>query len=268
MQFLLHPVRLYTLHPLLAHFTVGGTAIFVLAYLIGLRTRSTAWTFAGDAVLWITTLFTLATLGFGFVSNTMPWPGGLELWKAIHMWLATGATAALALLSLVRLRARQKSDGIGVIVGLFMLVSAGAVAITGWIGGEVLVFHSGMAVRAAGLGSLAPPVTDRQTARNFLDAMREARAAWGGVNAELSWMLVQRPDDERWLKIASDGERMKLFAQLMAKTPEMADRSVELADDADKIVEAARKKRLTDLSLAVGQAGATCARCHEEERWQ
>jgi hypothetical protein len=268
MQFLMHPVRLYTLHPLFAHFTVGGTAIFVLCYLGGLRARSSAWTFAGDAVLWITTVFTLATLAFGFVSGTMPWPGGLERWKAIHLWLASGATAALVLLALVRLRARQRNGGLSPLLALFMLASAGAIAVTGWIGGEVLVFHSGMAVRAAGEGALAPPVTDRQTARNFLDAMREARAAWGGVNAELAWMLVQRPADDRWAHIEADGARMKLFAQLMAKEPEMSERSIELADDADKIVAAARKKRLTDLSLAVGEASATCARCHEEERWQ
>jgi hypothetical protein len=175
------------------------------------------------------------------------------------------ATAALVLLSLARLR--QRDTPLGAPIALLVLVTSGAIGITGWIGGEVLVFHSGMAVRAAGDGSFAPPVTDRKWSRNFLDAMREARGAWGGINAELAWMLVQKPRDEGWTRIADDAERMQLFATQMAKTPSMDERSQEMADEGQKIAAAARARKLTEVARLVGETGATCARCHEEERW-
>jgi hypothetical protein len=269
MQFILHPVRLATVHPLLAHMTIGGTVMFVLAYVIATQRRSSAWTFAGDVVLILTTLFTVGTFLFGLVSNyVVPWPGGIELWRAIHLWLAFAATLALVMMSVVRLRQRRGSDAPPrLTTGLGIVVAAGAIAVTGWIGGEVLVYHSGMAVRAAGDGAFAPPVTGRRQAKDFLDAMREARGAWGGITAELGWMLVQHPRDEGWERIANDAERMQLFAGLMAKEPDMDERSNELADEAQRIAAAARAHKLTDLSKIVGETGATCARCHEEERW-
>src|SRR5260370_10186386 len=107
MQFLLHPVRLATIHPLLAHLTIGGTVIFVLAYLIGAQRRSTSWTFAGDAVLFVTSIFTVGTLVFGLVSNTIvPWPGGIEIWRDVHLCLAVGATVPLLLAPHLRFRHR------------------------------------------------------------------------------------------------------------------------------------------------------------------
>jgi hypothetical protein len=269
MQFILHPVRLATVHPLLAHMTIGGTVIFVLLYLIGAQRRSSAWAFAGDVVLVVTTVFTVGTFLFGLVSNTVvPWPGGIERWRDVHLWLGFAATLALIMMSGVRLRQRRKVEGPpSLLTALGILVAAGGIAVTGWIGGEVLVYHSGMAVRAAGDGAFAPPVTGRDHAVNFLDAMREARGAWGGITAELGWMLVQHPRDEGWDRIAADADRMKLFATIMAKTPDMDDRSNELADEAERIAAAARAHKLTDLAKIVGEAGATCARCHEEERW-
>lgn len=270
MQFLMHPVRLATIHPLLAHLTIGGTVIFVIAYLIGAQRKSSAWTFAGDAVLVVTTVFTVGTLIFGLVSNVIvPWPGGIEIWRALHLWLAVAATVALVGLSVVRLRQRRHSDAPpSTVMALGILAVAGAIAGTGWIGGEVLVYHSGMAVRAAGEGAFAPPVTDRKLATDFLDAMREARGAWGGITAELGWMLVQHPRDDGWARLAGDAERMQLFAEIMAKSPDMDERSRELADEAQRIAVAARAHKLTDVARIVGEAGATCARCHEEERWR
>jgi hypothetical protein len=266
MQFLLHPVRLATIHPLLAHFTVGGTALFILAYAIGVWKKSAAWTFAGDAILWLTTLFTVGTLAFGMVSNyVVAWPGGLETWRAIHLWLAFLATAILLVVAVARARRWQASPSLAVTLG--MLLAASGVAVTGWIGGEVLVFHSGMAVRAAGHGSLAPPVSDRKWSKDFLDAMREARGGWGGINAELSWMLVQQPTSDAWTRLIDDAERMELFATQMAKFPSMGERSNELADEARKIQAAARSRKLGDVAKLVGDTGATCAACHEEERW-
>lgn len=268
MQFILAPVRLATVHPALAHLTIGGVAIMAIAYLIGARLRSARWIFTGDAVLFITTAVTVATLIFGLVSNVVvPWPGGLELWRDIHLWLAVAGTFALALFAILRWRQRRENETINLATLGAMLLIAGAIGATGWIGGEVLVFHSGMAVRAAGDGAFAPPVTSRATAKDFLDAMREARGAWGGITAELGWMLVQHPRDEGFARIAADAERLQLFSNIMAKTKDMTERSVELANEAEQIAAAARKKKLGELARVVGQAGATCAGCHEEERW-
>jgi hypothetical protein len=269
MQFILHPVRLATIHPLLAHLTLGGTVMFIIAYAIGAQRKSSAWTFTGDATLYVTTAFTVATFVFGLVSNVVvPWPGGIELWRAVHLWVALAATVALVLLSTMRLRQRRRSDAPpSLVTALGILAAAGAIGLVGWIGGEVLVYHSGMAVRAAGDGAFAPPVTSRREASNFLDAMREARGAWGGITAELGWMLVQHPTDEGWERIATDAERMQLFATIMAKEPDMNDRSQEMADEARRIAIAARGHKLSEIARVVGEAGATCAGCHEEERW-
>jgi hypothetical protein len=155
------------------------------------------------------------------------------------------------------------------------LVAAGAAGFTGAIGGEVLVFHSGMAVRAAGDGALSPPVTDAEP-KDFLGAMREVRAAWGGVMSEMSWMLVQHPSDEAFARIERDAERMKKFAAMMAdqvkgagQTHDMlVSMSQTLAGDADDLIEAAKKKSLQDLTTAVGDASGHCADCHDQTRWK
>jgi uncharacterized membrane protein len=49
-----HVVRLATIHPALAHFTIGGLPLIVAAYAIAVWRRSPAWTLVGDAALVLT----------------------------------------------------------------------------------------------------------------------------------------------------------------------------------------------------------------------
>src|SRR6185312_16969025 len=107
------------------------------------------------------------------------WPGGIESWRWTHLGFGIATTVLLATLAVLRLAFRRSDVPARAPVFAAAIIVAGVAAFTGWIGGEVLVFHSGMAVRAAGDGAFAPPVTDRRVSRNFLDAMREARGAWG-----------------------------------------------------------------------------------------
>jgi hypothetical protein len=277
-----HDVRHATIHPLLANVTIGGLPLVVIAYTIAARRRSPAWTLVGDAALGLTALLTLGTLTFGLVSNAVvPWPGGIERWRWLHLGFGVATTVALLILAvwrlLMRLHHHDAPAGWSMLGGALVI---GALAgFTGWIGGEVLVFHAGMAVRAAGDGALAPPVSDRplnDKPSNFLDAMRQARAAWGSINGRLAWMLVQHPRDEDFARIAVDAERMQVVAGVMAdegaKDPThgsmLASMAQTLAGDAADIVEAAHKKNLQDIAKAVGEASGHCADCHEEVRWK
>ena len=275
---MLHVVRLATVHPALAHFTVGGLPLIVIAYAIAVWRRSPAWTLVGDAALVVTAALTLATLAFGLVSNAVvPWPGGIEAWRWIHLGFGIGTTVLLVGLAALRLafRSPDRAAPAGVLVAA--LVVAAVAGFTGWVGGEVLVFHSGMAVRAAGDGALAPPVRDTTAKpKDFLDAMRQVRARWGAINARLAWMLVQHPRDEDFAQIEHDARRMEeltgAMADFGAHRPKVGDTLASMAQtlggDADDIAEAAKKKSLQDLAHAIGETSGHCADCHEETRWK
>jgi hypothetical protein len=271
-----HVVRLATIHPLLAHFTLGGLPLVLVAYFVAVRRRSPAWTLVGDAALILTATLTLGTGAMGLLSNAIvPWPGGIESWRWLHLGFGIATTVLLATLALVRLLRR---DSFARAPTLLAALGIAAVAgITGWIGGEVLVFHAGMAVRAAGDGALAPPVIDSDTTpHDFLTAMRQTRAAWGSINTRLASMLVQHPRDEDFARIIFDAKRMQALTQVMsnegAKDREHGDTlammATTLGGDAGDIEAAARKKSLQDLAEAVGQASSHCADCHEETRWK
>ena len=81
---MLHVVRLATVHPLLAHFTIGGLPLILIAYALSVWRRSPAWTLVGDAALVVTAALTLGTGAFGLVSNavvlvpSMVWNGPRE----------------------------------------------------------------------------------------------------------------------------------------------------------------------------------------------
>jgi len=281
---MVHLVRLGTVHPLLAHFTIGGLPLILIGYVLGWWRRSPAWTLVGDAALGVTAALTVGTLAFGLVSDrVVPWPGGLERWRLFHLVLGFATTGLLLALLLVRLWQRQRAPADGPVVGRSLLagalVAAGLAGATGWIGGEVLVFHSGMAVHAAGDGALAPPVQD-ETARprDFLEAMRQARAAWGSINSRLARMLVQEPRDEDFARITVDAKRLQVLAGVMAeegakdhdgkRADILAAMSQTLAGDASDMEEASQKKSLQDLAHAVGEASGHCADCHEQLRWR
>jgi uncharacterized membrane protein len=277
---MLHVVRLATIHPLLAHFTIGGLPLVVVAYALAVWRRSPAWTLVGDAALATTAALTLGTGIFGLVSNAVvPWPGGLERWRELHLVLGLATTLLLAALAGLRLGLRRPDAPAPPGVLVAALVVAAVAGGAGWIGGEVLVYHAGMAVRAAGEGALAPPVRDDAARpRDFLAAMREARAAWGSIHARLAWMLVQHPRAEDFARIIVDARRLQAVAAVMAdegakdRDPRRADllasMSQTLGGDGAEIEEAARKRSLQDLAHALGEASGHCADCHEQLRWK
>jgi len=273
-----HVVRLATIHPALTHFTIGGLPLIVIAYAIAVWRRSSAWTLAGDAALVVTAALTVGTGIFGLVSNAVvPWPGGIETWRWIHLGFGVATTTLLAALAVLRLVFRRPDTPISPpLLGVVVIV-AGVALFTGWVGGEVLVFHSGMAVRAAGDGALAPPVFDStKRPKDFLDAMRQVRAAWGAINTRLAWMLVQHPRDEDFARIEHDARRMEELTKVMAdegaKNEKAADvlasMSQTLGGDADDIAEAAKKKSLQDIAHALGEMSGHCADCHTQVRWK
>ena len=273
-----HVVRLATIHPALTHFTIGGLPLIVIAYAIAVWRRSPAWTLVGDAALVVTAALTLGTGIFGLVSNAVvPWPGGIETWRWIHLGFGVATTTLLAALAALRLVFRRADTPISpALLGCVVIVASVAL-FTGWVGGEVLVFHSGMAVRAAGDGALAPPVFDStKRPKDFLGAMRQVRAAWGAINTRLAWMLVQHPRDEDFARIEHDARRMEELTKVMAdegaKNEKAADvlasMSQTLGGDADDIAEAAKKKSLQDIAHALGEMSGHCADCHEQVRWK
>jgi len=273
-----HVVRLATIHPALTHFTIGGLPLIVIAYAIAVWRRSPAWTLVGDAALVVTAALTLGTGIFGLVSNAVvPWPGGIETWRWIHLGFGVATTTLLAALAALRLVFRRADTPISpALLGCVVIVASVAL-FTGWVGGEVLVFHSGMAVRAAGDGALAPPVFDStKRPKDFLGAMRQVRAAWGAINTRLAWMLVQHPRDEDFARIEHDARRMEELTKVMAdegaKNEKAADvlasMSQTLGGDADDLAEAAKKKSLQDIAHALGQMSGHCADCHEQVRWK
>jgi uncharacterized membrane protein len=275
---MLHLVRLSTIHPALVHFTIGGLPLMVIAYAIAVRRRSPAWTLVGDAALVVTAALTIASGASGLLSNAVvPWPGGIELWRWLHLGLGVATTVLLLLFAVLRLKLRRGDVAARPAVLMMAVVVAVIAGATGWVGGEVLVFHSGMAVRAAAEGALAPPVLDSAAKpRDFLDAMRQVRAAWASVNGRLAWMLVQHPRDADFARIGDDAKRMRELTSYMAdvgaKAPGAGDTIASMAQtlggDAADIEDAASKKSLQDLARAVGEASAHCADCHEQVRWR
>ncbi|MDB4964926.1 MAG: hypothetical protein JWN44_615 [Myxococcales bacterium] len=273
-----HVLRLATVHPALAHFTIGGLPLIVIAYAVAVWRRSTAWTLVGDAALCVTAALTVATGTFGLVSNAVvPWPGGLESWRLVHLAGGVATTLSLAAFAAARLIVRRPEVAASRAALALAMAVAGVAGFTGWVGGEVLVFHAGMAVRAAGDGALAPPVGDStKRPADFLDAMRQVRASWASINARLASMLVQHPRDEDFARIERDARRMVELTKVMADdgarakahADVLASMSQTLSGDADDIAEAAAKKSLQEVAHAVGEASGHCADCHEATRWR
>jgi uncharacterized membrane protein len=301
-------IRLVTVHPALVHFTIGALPIIVVAYGVASWTRSEKWTFVGDVALAITAPLTVLTAVFGLVAYfTVGWPGGLETWSWLHLALGALATSAIVALAIARMRARRRS----LVSGTPTFAAAGALAalvlFTGWIGGEVLVFHSGMAVKAAASGSLAPPLARFSTAppRDLEASMDRVRAAWSEVTTRAASMIVHAPTPAeldaveraareiettaRWIEtdgaktLPNPGGAMPALhdhphdhaARGAAKAEAMpstrADHLVEMARDleahASAVASAAHAQSLDEIMRTTGQLGAECAGCHVELRW-
>ena len=291
-------VRLSTVHPALVHFTIGALPLIVFAYAIAARRRSERWTFAADAALVVTAALTIATAAFGLVSNAVvPWPGGLELWRWLHLGFGAASAAALLALAAVRLSQRRTGSTSGGGTFIAALVIALAIGFTGWVGGEVLVFRSGVAVRAAGDGALAPPAVRARSPKHLLDAMDRLRAAWAAAESTTSAMIVQQPSDRDFRAIEDDARGMSQLSawiategprslpnasQLIAHHHEadahehapmtagehLSVMARELGEKTASLEKAARARDVVGTARLLGAIQADCAECHAELRWQ
>jgi uncharacterized membrane protein len=216
-------IRLVTVHPVLVHLTLGLIPLMVLAYLLATLLGSARWAFVADVALYGAAVVTIATVAFGLVSYLeLPWPGGLSPWSALH--LAFGVTTAVALLSFSGYRIgnrRQRPNGGWPAVASSLVVAAFA-TFTGWIGGELLVYHAGMGVRAAGNGALAPTTRVPDLARpphpsGMEDAMADLRGNWAAIETANAHMLVEHPDDATFDQIAHRATRISQLAAWVAQ---------------------------------------------------
>ncbi|MBI2892311.1 MAG: hypothetical protein HYY06_02075 [Deltaproteobacteria bacterium] len=211
---MLEPIRLVTIHPALVHFTLGALPIMVLAYAMGLWRRSDRWTFAGDVATVSAAAITLGTFAFGLVSNAVvEWPGGLDLWRYLHLALGALSTAMLGGFALLRLKLRFRSQLSGRGTLGWAIATSVVVLATGWIGGEVLVFHSGVAVKAAADGALAPPTTRVGRPSDLLESMGQLRASWAAVHTRVARMIAERPRTEDFEVVATEAGRMERLAR-------------------------------------------------------
>ena len=206
-------LRWETLHPALVHFTLGAVPLILLAYSVGAWRRSERWTFVGDVVTIATAIVTIFVALSGWIALVrVAWPGGLESWRNLHVAFGLLTSVGLLVLAGFRLRARSRGD---LRAGLPAALSAAALGLsviaTGWIGGEVLVFQSGIAVESAAGGALSPgilPPSDRITGRprtdpprDLRDAMHRVRGAWAEMQTVSARMTVQKPEPEGFRRI-------------------------------------------------------------------
>lgn len=290
-------IRLLTVHPALVHFTIGTLPVIVLAYAVARWRSSAAWTFAADVTLFVTAALTLLTSAFGLIAFLMvDWPGGLGLWRWLHFGLGVASTVLLVGFALWRAYARRRSQRTG---GGTALASAGVALVVlaaGWVGGEALVFHGGIAVKAAGNGALAPPtVQDSGTPENLHDAMHHLRAHWAAIELAVAGMVVERPSDEAFDDIARHARVLESTATWLSSYDEhapehahehepvaqlggaaatsmsfnekIASMSPMLESRAGALREAAHARDLPAVATEAGELTKLCASCHDQLRW-
>jgi uncharacterized membrane protein len=280
-------IRATTVHPALVHVTLGVLPVVVLAYGLAAARRSDRWSFAGDVALGVGAVFTIATAGAGLVANALvPWPEGLETWRWLHLGLGAAGTVLLLALAAVRFRALRRGALAGRGTAACALLLAFLFGATGWIGGEVLVFHSGMAVTAAAHGALAPTLSRRSTPPEDLDdAMERLRGAWADASAAYGRMLVERPSADGYARVAgAAGEIARVARWLEAEGPRrVAEHAGEhagpevaatveqlaglLGEGAAQLEAAASAQRWSGVTRSLGAVTSACAGCHEAARW-
>jgi uncharacterized membrane protein len=278
------PLRAITLHPAIVHFTLGVVPVFLVAYAVAVTRRSPRWSFAGDVAVWIGAASAVATVASGLAANALvAWPGGLATWRWVH--LVAGAASALLLVAFAaaRLRAFRRDARAGKGALATATVVAVMLGATGWIGGEVLVFHSGVAVVAAGNGALAPTIfRARAPPADVHEAMGRLRGAWAEAITAHVTMLVHSPTPEGYARIAAAAADIVPLARWLEEEGP-AEAARRGGDDAGKATEylagllgeraraleqAAVEARWSEVTRAVGAVTSTCAGCHEATRWR
>lgn len=302
-------LRIETVHPALVHLPLGIIPLALLAYLVATSKqaeRRARWLFIGDFALGCAAVVTTISAIFGFISYfELEWPGALEPWPVVHLVLGSLTTFGTWVLSAFRVRARRRvnahvsADGSAArawtpAVGMAG-VALGAIA-AGYIGGEILVFHGGMAVRAGAQGMLAPPLALSARAPESLhDTMHRMRALWASSVATSSRALAEAPSPDAFSRIADDAERLQRLARWVsdwARQPpaqrgsnggdadhDHGPSSEQSALDMDRLAQAfeasaqqlqaaAEQGDLRATLSALGNVSAACAECHVEKRWK
>lgn len=273
-------IRLTTVHPALVHFTIGAVPIIFIAYAMGARRQDDRWTFVGDVATVVAAILTLGTLAFGAVSNwTLDWPGSLETFRWLHVALGIASTVLLCAFAVFRIvRRRRQRPAIGAGTVGFVGVTAAAVLLAGWIGGEVLVFRSGMAVAAAGDGALAQPTSGKPAhPRDVPEAMDAVQAGWGSASARMAGMIVREPDAKAFRDVETDAHELEQVARWMqtdgakkvsTHADAFRDVSKDLEERAGELASAAHDRDVQHATAALGGVERACADCHSKVRWQ
>jgi uncharacterized membrane protein len=300
---MLELLRINTTHPALVHVTIGGVVVATVAYVGVVLRRSERLSFAGDVALVVTAAVTLVAAAFGLVAYTVTtWPGDLKTWSALHLAFGTATTVLLVTFAGVRLARRRYPTGRAAAVSAIALL--GVTTFTGWIGGEVLAYHGGIAVRAAGEGVLSPPLSARAgPGSDLADTMDSVRAVWAEALTTHARMLVRQPSDESFARLVESGKTLSMLAswiedqgalslpraqqpvpsrhggehhpgaaEMQQGVPEtrgdhLAEMARTLGKHAETLAATARAHDLEGAAGALGLIAGDCAGCHEELRW-
>jgi uncharacterized membrane protein len=292
--------RISTVHPALVHLTIGGLVVAALAYVGAAWRRSERLSFAGDVALLTTAASTLLAAAFGGVAYAVAeWPGGLETWSGLHLAFGIATTVLLAAFAGVRLARRKHPTGRATAVAAVVVLLV--TTFTGWIGGEVLAYHSGIAVRAAGEGALSPPLSPhRESGHNLADTMDSLRAVWADAVTTQAKMLVQRPSDAGFATLGQSGKALGRLASWMesegalslpdadqplrshhgehpgaaemqhgveTRREHLAEMARDFGKHAAALAGAADAHDLEAAAGALGLIASDCAGCHDELRW-
>jgi uncharacterized membrane protein len=283
-------IRLSTLHPALVHLPLGVIPLVLVAYAIAASQHSGRWMFAGDVALGFASISALLAAALGYIAYfSVQWPGGLAPWPLAHLIGGTTTTLGLWIMAALRWRSVQRDIrstagpqspkphrlrwAIGAL-GLTVLVLA-----TGYIGGEVLVFHAGIGVKAASLGALAPPLSAAVDAPQSLhDSMHRVRAHWARSVGSIARSVVHEPSATEFEAIAEDARRIERLARWLvdwghqgthghADPDVMREHAGTLQRAAQQLEAAATQRDLADTIDALGAMTRGCAECHLDQRW-
>jgi uncharacterized membrane protein len=283
--------RLAMIHPALVHLPLGVIPFMLLAYVVAAARRSPAWEFTADVALLFSAIVTTIAGAFGYVSYLrLSWPGGLEPWPLVHLVLGTTTTVAVWLLAVFRWRAVRRERGTAQASKPALGWSLGALMVTllalatGYIGGEVLVFHAGMAVKASGSGALAPPLSLSEVSPTSVhEVMARLRPLWARDVAGVSRAVVYRPDAIDFASVSKDAAQIGRLARWLSdwgnrpdqsssdrgeKHRALAREASKLEQSAQQLARAAQREELTAVIAAVGEVTQRCAECHAEHRWK
>lgn len=292
-------LRGITVHPALVHLPLGLVALAALAAVLSARRRSARWTFVGDVALWSAALSALVSGGFGALSFALlDWPTTLSPWPWVHLAVAAAGTLVLLAAGALRWHARRVAGVYRSGMVAAVLAGAALLGFAGWIGGEVLVFHGGMAVKAAGNGALAPSIGGAtRTPKDVVDAMGRLAGAFGEAQSELSQIIADEPQPRRfeglgraaaallatatWIRIDATGSAQSSTQGVGgagvagAPTEDAASERAEhlgkmaatLEESATALQRAAAAKDVVGSAQALGAVQSSCAACHLHLRW-